>query len=143
MERLKHQIAGYDEQRMSSVKQEISRLRRRVRELEDVTAKLYEDKYSGQISGDTFTVLVQKSEQERIQKTERLEELLAEIKREEEKTSAIHSWAALIRKYLNLQELDRTIVEELIDHIEIGERAVVDGQRLQDVKVFYRFVGMV
>ena len=143
VERLKHQIAGYDEQRMSSVKQEISRLRRRVRELEDVTAKLYEDKYSGQISGDTFTVLVQKSEQERIQKTERLEELLAEIKREEEKTSAIHSWAALIRKYLNLQELDRTIVEELIDHIEIGERAVVDGQRLQDVKVFYRFVGMV
>ena len=42
-----------------------------------------------------------------------------------------------------MQELDREIVEELIDHIEVGERSVIDGQRQQDVKIFYRFVGVV
>ena len=37
----------------------------------------------------------------------------------------------------------KTPLDELIDHIEIGERTVVDGHRRQDIKVFYRFVGLV
>ena len=45
--------------------------------------------------------------------------------------------------YLDVQGLDRDIVDELIDHIEIGERSVIDGQRHQDIKIFYRFVGVV
>lgn len=51
--------------------------------------------------------------------------------------------SGIIRRYLDVQELDREIVEELIDHIEIGERSVIDGQRQQDIKIFYRFVGVV
>ena len=141
--RLKHRIADYDEQRLASTKQEITKLRRRVQELEAMTAKLYEDKYSGAISENTFMVLVQKNEQERLDKTERLDALLSEVDRAEKETAAIHDWAAIIRKYLDISELDRTIIDELIDHIEIGERTVVDGQRRQDIKVFYRFVGLV
>ena len=143
IDHLKRKIANYDERRLSGIRDEISKLRRRVQELETVTVKLYEDKYSGAINENTFMVLAGKNEQERLQKTERLEALLSEVKRAEEKTAAIHSWAAIIRKYLNLQELDRAVVDELIDHIEIGERTVVDGQRHQDIKVFYRFVGLV
>ena len=88
-------------------------------------------------------MLAQKNEQERIQKSERLEALLSEVDRVEKETAAIQNWTAIIRKYLNLQELDRAVVDELIDHIEIGERTIVDGQRHQDIKVFYRFVGAV
>ena len=141
--KLKCQIADLDERRLSGVKQEISRLRRRVHELESLTAKLYEDKYSGAISGDTFVLLMQKNEQERLAKAERLEALLAEVNAAEKKVAAIHDWAVLIQKYLNLQKLDRAVLDELIDHIEIGERTVVDGQRHQDIKVFYRYVGLV
>ena len=52
-------------------------------------------------------------------------------------------WASIIKKYLDLQELDRETVDELIDHIEIGERTIIDGQKQQDIKIFYRFVGVV
>ena len=52
-------------------------------------------------------------------------------------------WASIIKKYLDLQELDRETIDELIDHIEIGERTVIDGQKQQDIKIFYRFVGVV
>ena len=143
VEQLKRKIAGYDEQRISNIRQEVNRLQRRVRELEDVVAKLYEDKYAGQISGDTFIMLAEKSEQERIQKAEKLATLLSQLEKMEEQTTAIHNWTAIIRKYSDLQEVDRTIVEELIDHIEVGERTNIDGQRHQDIKVFYRFVGLV
>ena len=88
-------------------------------------------------------MLMQKNEQERIQKSEQLEALLSEIDKVEKETAAIQNWTAIIRKYLNLQELDRAIVDELIDYIEVGERSVVNGQRHQDIKVFYRFVGQV
>ena len=143
VERLKQNIAHYDEQRLADAQQEIGRLRRRVQELETMTAKLYEDKYSGAISGETFMVLAQKNEQERVSKAERLDALLSEVDKAQQKTAAIHNWTAIIRKYLDLQELDRAVIDELIDHIEIGERTVVDGQRRQDIKVFFRFVGLV
>ena len=84
VEQLKRKIAGYDEQRISNIRQEVNRLQRRVRELEDVVAKLYEDKYAGQISGDTFIMLAEKSEQERIQKAEKLATLLSQLEKMEE-----------------------------------------------------------
>lgn len=143
VDRLKQRIADYDGQRMNGIRQEIGKLRRRVQELENMTAKLYEDKYSGTINESTFMMLMQKNEQERITKADRLDALLSETEKAEKETAAIHNWTAIIRKYLDLQELDRTVIDELIDHIEIGERSVVDGERRQDIKIFYRFVGMV
>ena len=143
VDKLKRKIADYDEQRLADAKQEISKLRRRVQELETMTAKLYEDKYSGAVSESTFMVLTQKNEQERLAKAERLDALLSKVDKAQQKTAAIQNWTAIIRKYLNLQDLDRTTIDELIDHIEVGERTVVDGQRRQDIKVFYRFVGLV
>ena len=108
-----------------------------------MTAKLYEEKYTGAVSGSTFTLLAQKNEQERFEKEERLNALLSDIAEAERKTADINNWTAMIRKYLDVSELDRDTIDELIDHIEIGERTIVNGQRRQDIKVFYRFVGLV
>ena len=143
IDRLKQNLAHFDEQRLADTKQEINKLRRRVQELESMTAKLYEDKYTGAVSEGTFMVLAQKNEQERLAKAKRLNALLSEVDKAQQETAAIHNWTAIIRKYLDLQELDRAAIDELIDHIEIGERTIVDGQRRQDIKVFYRFVGLV
>ena len=143
VERLKSAKAEYDAQRLSDTRQEITLLRRRVAELDDRAAKLYEDKISGVINADTFTMLVTKNEQERSEKAARLENLLAEVDRVEQSFAAIQNWTALVRKYLDLQILDRETIDELIDHIEIGEHVVVDGKKTQDIKVFYRFVGHV
>ena len=143
VDRLKHQIAQHDAESLSAAQQEIRQLRRRTEELEGLIAKLYEDKYSGAVSESAFSVLMQKNEQERLARAERLDALLSEVKEVEQKTADIQNWAALIRKHLNLQELDRATIDELIDHIEIGERTVVDGERKQDIKVYYRFVGLV
>ena len=108
-----------------------------------MTAKLYEDKVSGTITGATFSLLIEKSEQERIQKSEQLDTLLAEADKDRQDMEDIQKWTSIIKKYLDLQGLDRETVDELIDHIEIGERTVIDGQKQQDIKIFYRFVGEV
>ena len=72
-----------------------------------------------------------------------MDALLSEERKARQDVENIRQWAGIIRRYLDVQELDREIVEELIDHIEIGERSVIDDQRRQDIKIFYRFVGVV
>ena len=41
------------------------------------------------------------------------------------------------------QVLDESILFELVDRIEVGEARKVNGQRICDVKVVYRYVGSV
>ncbi len=96
-----------------------------------------------EVSGDSFSVLIQKNEQERIQKSERLDMLLAGERKAQQGIANIRQWVGTIRQYLDLQELNWEIIEELIDRIEIGERTIIDGQRHQDIKIYYRFVGLV
>ena len=139
--KLKRKVLSQSDERTAEVRKEVARLRRRVEELEDTTAKLYEDKISGVISPETFSMLINRSEQERMEKAERLEALTLAISKEEQEIAAINEWAGHIKKYANLRELERQTIDELIDHIEIGERTLEDGQYRQSVKIFYRFVG--
>lgn len=143
LESLRKQSAASDAARLNVVQQEAAGLRRRIYELEQLTARLYEDKVSGVISEAAFASLIGRNEQERLQKTERLEQLLTEMSKVQQETDSIQKWSDTIRKYLSLQELDHETVEELIDHIEIGERSVIDGHKHQDITIYYRFVGAV
>lgn len=141
LDRLQAQRTAADAERQESVRQEIGKLRRRVYELEQMTAKLYEDKVCGIISAAFFAVLLEKTEQERRQRTDRLDTLLAEIREYEQSAADIQSWAAVVRKHLHIRELDRETVDELIDRIEVGEKTVIDGKNVRDIKIYYRFVG--
>ncbi len=130
-------------QHMEQTSQEIAKLRRRLNELENAIAKLYEDKVCGIINESTFSMLAQKKDHERIATAERLEVLLSEVNEIDQRTSDVQNWTAAVRKYCNIHELTRDIIDELIDHIEIGERTFTDGVKHQDIKVFYKFVGAV
>ena len=141
LDRLQAQRTAADAERQESVRQEIGKLRRRVYELEQMTAKLYEDKVCGSISAASFAVLLEKAEQERRQRSDRLDTLLAEVRQYEQSAADIQSWAAVVRKHLHIREIDRETVDELIDRIEVGEKTVIDGKNVRDIKIYYRFVG--
>ena len=140
-EKLRRKLLQTDTARLADTRREITHINRRVRELENLAANLYEDRVNGKISADTFSTLVKQNEQERIEKAVRLQTLQAEVKEADQQLADIEKWAVLIRKYQDLRELDRETIDALIDRIEIGERSVQDGKRCQDIKVIYRFVG--
>ena len=124
-------------------RQEISALRRRVHELENMTVKLYEDKYSGKISEESFILLIQKNEQERQSKAERLDALLSEKNMAEKKLEDIQLWMDTLRAYMQAQELGRDMLVALVERIEVGEKIPVDGKMQQDITVVYRFIGKI
>lgn len=142
-ERIKKQVVAISGVRSGNAKQEAAALRRRVWELEQIAAKLYEDKVNGVISEASFTSLIGRCEGKRAEIAARLERIDAELSASERESDKAQRWADAIRRRLCLQELDRETVDELIDHIEVGERSVIDGQKHQDITVYYRFVGAV
>ena len=142
-ERIKKQAVAISGVRSGNAKQEAAALRRRVWELEQIAAKLYEDKVNGVISEASFTSLIGRCEGKRAEIAARLERIDAELSASERESDKAQRCADAIRRRLCLQELDRETADELIDHIEIGERSVIDGQKHQDITVYYRFVGAV
>ena len=136
-------IANYDKERLEGLRQEIEHTSQHLQELTERSAKLYEDKVSGVLDRKTFVLLMRQNEQERSRNSERLQNLKADLAALEQSAAAAKQWAAGVSKYLNLQDIDRAVIDELIDHIKIGERAKIDGKLVQDIKVVYRFVGSV
>ena len=110
-------------------------------ELDQITGTLYEDKVNGIISTDTFTALLSNNQNEQSSKTERYNALSQWLKNADSKLGDIKVWIKLIRKHLNLKIVSRPVIDELIDHIEIGEKYVINGEKTQEIKIFYKFVG--
>lgn len=142
-DKLKQQMQLADNGYQEGLKQEAKHLAQRLSELDRLTAQLYEDKVARKISEDTFSVLMKKNEQERQEKSAKHDELTATLTEIQNKNLSISKWAEVVRKHINLQELDRTAIDELIDHIEIGERVILDGNRTQAIRVCYRFIGQI
>lgn len=104
-------------------------------------ATLYEDKVLRKISENSFDLLMINYNQERQQAGERLAELEKKQAAIQKKFLDITKWTKLIRNCLSLKTIDWGLLEELIDHIEIGERKIIDGKKQQDIKIVYKFVG--
>lgn len=50
-------------------------------------------------------------------------------------------FAKLIKNYAGVEELSASLLNRLIEKITISEAKETDGQRTQEVKIFYKFIG--
>ncbi len=129
--------------RIASCEQEYRATVKRLAELEKLMQSLYEDKFKGTIPESVFTTLMQKYESERSEKSTALPELQVKLKSHSDNRADAQKWAEIIRQYTEITALDEAILFELVERIEVGNTIVIDGQRVCDVKVVYRFVGYV
>ena len=90
-----------------------------------------------------FQTLMKKYETERAQKAASIPELEQKVRAQMENRHDADRWAEIIRRYTEITDLDETILFELVDRIEVGEAKKCGKTRIQDVKVFYRYVGCV
>jgi len=59
------------------------------------------------------------------------------------KVGDIEHWMRLIRKYAAVEELDREMLERLVEKIEVGEKLSTRMKRRQAIRIHYRFVGLI
>ena len=47
----------------------------------------------------------------------------------------------MVKRFTEMQELTPEIVATLIERVELGQAPVVDGEKKQEIKIVYNFVG--
>ena len=137
----KHQLSIVKQQDNSK---ELGGIKKRLRELESIIGKLYEDNAAGRLSDARMNKLLPKYEQE----AETLESRITEIESEEaapaqSEQASREKLDKLLRQFTDVMELTPKLLFKLIDHIEIGQGCYEKGEhgkvKHQTVKIFYRF----
>ena len=71
----------------------------------------------------------------------RLHDLAMMQSRADAQESEVRTFIKEIRRYATIEELDEAVLNRLISRILIGEVKKVDGQKVQEVRIVYNFVG--
>ncbi len=129
--------------RLALLEQELKNNSRRLAELERLMQNLYEDKCSGAVPLTVFQTLMQKYEAERAEKAAAMPELESKVKMQTANKQDAGRWTDIISQYTEITKLDEIILFELVDRIEVGDTEIIDGQRICEIRVFYRYVGNV
>ena len=123
---------------------ELAKAEKRKTEVDRLFVKLYEDWTSERITEYNFKMLSQKYQAEQQELIEKIDKLKSEFATEKQTTADAEKWIALIKQYSDLTELTDEMLNTLIEKIVVHE--VVkdsDGTRIQEIEIFYRFVGKI
>jgi len=141
LEQLQERLIG-TAKRQNTAKQKHD-LEQKLHSIEMQTAKLYEDRCEGIISDERFGEMITSLEDKRKVLEIELSNLNQSTSVREQKLADIENWIRLIKEKSSIEDLDRETLEVLIDRIEVGESEVVDGEKRRDIRVYYKFVGLV
>lgn len=140
-DRLTHRL----EQRYSidetSLKKEQDALAKRNQEIDDMFMSLYADKAKGILTEQRFLRMTETLEQEQTVNKARMQAITDELRIASSADSDVRRFIGEIREYASITELDETILNRLIDKIFISAVEVVDGEKVQKVRIVYNFVG--
>ncbi|WP_276891469.1 recombinase family protein [Eisenbergiella massiliensis] len=125
----------------SETQKECGRLEARNQEIDSMFLSLYTDKSKGILTEQRFMKLTSALEQEQEANQKRLQDLALMMRRTDEQESDVRTFIREIRKYAAIQELDEAVLNRLISKILVGEVQKIDGQKFQQVKIIYNFVG--
>ena len=128
----------------ANAKKELSRTEKRLKELDNLFAKMYEDRAQEMLTERNFAMLSAKYQEEQVQLEEKVKTLQAKLDKSEQDTNDAEKWLALVRKYTELTELTAPLLNELIDKIVVHQAVNdEDGERTQEIEIFYCFVGKI
>ena len=123
------------------MQKERERLEARKREIDEMFLNLYIDKAKGILSEQRFMKLTVTMEQEQEENQRRLQKLMRMLQQSDAQESEVRTFVREIRQYATIQEVDETVLNRRISRILVGEVKKVDGQKTQEVRIVYNFVG--
>lgn len=139
--RLTHRL----EQRYSidetSLKKEQDALAKRNQEIDDMFMTLYADKAKGILTEQRFLRMTETLEQEQSDNKARMQTITDELRIASSADSDVRRFIGEIQEYASITELDEAILNRLIDKIYISAVEVINGEKVQKVRIVYNFVG--
>lgn len=126
-------------------------LKKKLKSIESMMLKLYEDNANGLIDDDRLKSMVEALNAQAQAINEQLNALKSEGEKPDTIKNAYEELFRLARSYTHITELTPEIVRTFIERIEVGEKTLQDGRKVashgvnfeQQIKIYYRFVGKI
>ena len=130
-------------ERSEKVKAEIDKLKKRNAELDQMYIRLYEDYSSGRLSEKKFTMMSAHYEQEQDANEEKLSELERQHKEKSAAVTNAEQFTESLAQCAGMKKLTATVLNTLIEKIEVHNPVMVNGVKEQKLTVYYKFVGQI
>ena len=140
-DRLLKQLGADRKKQDKAAKKELKARKSRLAEVDRLFAKLYEDRVDGSISERNYQMMSRKYEQEQAELQKRIGEIEAKESEADEKKDNIERFSRLIREYAGIEKLDAALLNRLVEKITVSELKTVGGEKVQEVRIYYKFIG--
>lgn len=140
------QLENFGEQKKAELvekRRELNKANRRIREIDSIIHKLYEDNATGKINDDRFATMSMSLETEQENLKASVPELESELENAQIATEGLQRFIDKAKKVTQLTELTPEIVHEFIQKIVVGKPEYKDGKRYQSVEIHYNGVGII
>ena len=127
---------------LSIKKKLLSKSESRIKELDLLFQRIYEDNVSGKISDGRFEILSETYEKEQTELKSLIEKLSAEISETEEQSDNVERFISKVHKYFDLQELTPSVLNDMVKRVYVHAPQTVDGKRTQEIDIVYDLVGI-
>ena len=122
---------------------QIEKDEKRMKELDRLFRKIYEDNVNGKLNDERFYKLSDGYEAEQEQLKHEIETLKAEVSEADTEATNVSKLIAVTKKYTRIDELTPEILNTFVDKIVVHECEKKDGKRTQDIDIYYSYVGIV
>lgn len=127
---------------MSQKKKKLMEMQKRIKELDAIFQRIYEDNINGKLSDERFMKMSKGYEAEQHTLQAQTDQLQEELQQEEQKSVDVKRFITVVKKYTDLTELTPEIVREFIDRIIIHAPDKSSGRRLQEIEIIYNHIGV-
>ena len=122
-------------------KKQLAKNERRIAELDTLFRKSYEDNAMGKLSDERYEQMSGGYEREQVDLKQQRAVLQAELDAFNADSVKIDGFIALVRRYTNFEELTTPMLNEYIEKIVVYEPDKSSGERVQDIDVYFNFIG--
>ena len=128
---------------LAEKRRELDKAKLRVREIDGIIQKLYEDNATGKISDERFATMSVSLENEQSELKDRIPALENELENAKIKTEGLQRFIDKAKQVTRLESLTPELVHEFIEKIVVSAPEYKGGKRCQEVAIYYNGVGIV
>lgn len=140
-------LKSSDSERNSARKKaasELKKAQKRQSEIDTLFSRMYEDRVTGKITERNFSMLSDKYQTEQETLAQTIDSLQQQLAQDTQESANVEKWIALIKQYASPVELTAEMLNALIEKILVHEAVKdEDGNRVQEVEIYYRFIGKI
>ena len=127
---------------LSAKKRTLQKSENRIKELDKLFKRIYEDMVGGVISEARFQMLADSYEQEQEELREKITMLEEEIQNQEDQVENVDRFIQMAKKYLYLEKLTPAVLNDMVNAVYVHAPDKSSGHRIQDVDISYNYIGI-